>query len=296
MTVLAYQTGVTYPGFVDVDRKELARVFREFRFHRSVRRLTAFDRHRALAAVAARIGPQRRDGIRLSPLTLPDGDHVVDFQVERIVQHWRGRVEILPGARVYTTTEGLFVTGPPLGQEIEDCLAFAADLAKKTERLVTHADVGYVSRAVTYMLEEAASFRFIAKGTHVLLAGTPTTKRVIGCLRLIRERFYDEASRTGLRARVVEITNTKENLAAIVDAVIDDAERRVAEVIAQLETDTVTPPAEKETLEKHRTDAAAVLPVLRGQSYIPSSTQHRLERLVHGVVDSYDSAIRSFAR
>jgi len=288
--VLAYQTGVTYPGFTDVDRESLARVFALYDFSRSARRLREFDRHRALAATAAGIGTQRRDGLRVSALVGRDGSHIASFQVERLVQHGRERAESVPGARVYSTKEGIFTSGPAHGQDLADCRAFADELRQKAERLVTHANTGAVSRAVSYMIEESRAFRFITKGSYILLAGEPTADRVIGALRAIRKEFYDPAARTGLRASVVEILDNEENRSAVTDAVLDDAERTVLAVIEQLIADSRDAPARNMTFEKHCEDARKVLGGLKAARHVPAKEIARLEKLVQGVVDSYTLA------
>lgn len=309
--VLGYQAGITYPSFIDVEREPLAKVFEDHGFERSSRRLRDFDPPRALAAVAARIGPQRRDRLRISPLAHLERQkgHLVGFQIERLMPR-RDATQSLPGARLYATKERVIVTEPATGEFLPDCKVLAEHVRGKATRLVEHADIGTVSRAVTYVFEESDSLPFIAKGSHVLLEGAPKTDRVVSCLQTIRKFFYDDGRRVGLRASVIEILDTTANRRAVVDAVIDDWQRSALALVDQLRSDVVQAPRRDMTLERRREQAEEFLRSLRKLRSMAPEPAEKLREIGSAVIAAYtegdgrptvvpewlDKAVETFAR
>jgi hypothetical protein len=285
--VLAYQAGITYPAFVDVERHALASIFLEHGFERSSRRLLDFDAPRALAAVAARIGPQRRDRLRVSALAeLDDSSHIVGFQIDRLVPS-RGVSQSLPGARVLATKTRVTVCPPRGGELRPDCKVLADELRAKALRLVTHADIGAVSRSVTYVFEESNSLPFISRGTFVVLADSPTTDRVVSCLRAIRKHFYDPVRRTGLRASVLEVIDSDSNRAAVVDAVVDDWQRGALELVTQLRADVKKAPAREMTCDGRRAAAEEYVRRLRWARAFAPEAAEKLKKIGNAVAEAY---------
>jgi hypothetical protein len=289
--VLGYQAGVSYPSFIDVERVPLARVFEDHGFERSSRRLRDFDPPRALAVVAARIGPQRRDRLRISPLDHLERDkgHLVGYQIDRLMPR-RDATQSFPGARLYATKERIVVTAAATGEYLPDCKALAEHVRGKATRLVEHADIGTVSRAVTYVFEESDSLPFIAKGSHVLLGGTGATDRVVSCLHTIRKFFYDDARRAGLRATVIEILDTPANRRAVVDAVIDDWQRSALSLVDQLRSDVAEAPRRDMTLERRREHAEEFLRSLRKRRAMAPEPADKLREIGTAVAAAYSEA------
>lgn len=288
--VIAYQTGVLYPKFTDVDREELALLFEKHGFAKAAKRLRDIDAHRALASVVGRIGSHRRDGLRTTPLTHTEGDHVLAYQVEQLVQHGKERAGSVAGARVFSAPAGLFAAPPVAAAEIPACRMLAEELRVRADRLVTHADTGAVSRAITGMIEEARAFRFIAKGSYVLRAGDPTADRVVACVRDIRARFYDAPARSGIRASAVEIAEHGDNRDAVSDAVIDDAERQAAALVAQLRSEAGSATTRLSTLAKRREEAARLLASIAPVRDMLGGFAERIESIARAVADSYNAA------
>lgn len=260
MNVIAYQAGVLYPGFESAPRATLGRVFERFGFGRAAHGLVDIDPHRALSTSARRVGAHRKDGLRVQPLQHKSREHVLAFQIEETVQRGRESAGAAPGARIFSNRTGGIVVGPaPNGSELPSCMALAERIRTRAVRLLSDADTRAVSRAVNSMIEEARAFRFIARGSYMLRAGDPVTERVVGCLREIRSSFYDETTRAGIRAAVVEILDHRDNARAVRDAVTDDAERQVAVLVQQLQIEACAPNVRRETLEKRRCSAEALL-------------------------------------
>jgi len=290
MTILAYQTGVLYPGFVDADRQALARVFERFGFLGAARRLRDIDPHRALSSVARRIGSHRKDSLRVQPLALRSLDHVVAFQVEKIVQQDRELAGAVAGARVFSSARGLSVGAPVSGPAIPDCIALAERLRRRADRLTTHADTRAVSRAVNAMSDEARAFRFISKGAYMLPGSDAVAVRVAGCLRALRVEFYDEERRIGIRAAVVEVIDHNENFRAVSDAVTDEAERQIALFVEHLQAESGSDSVRPETLAKRRRAASSLVESLTALSVLLGTSAARLAREAAAIQGAYETA------
>jgi hypothetical protein len=283
MSILAYQIGVLYPGFEDAPRARLAEVFGSFGFERAQHTATDIDRHRALSVVIRKVGSHRKDGLRASVVRPP-----LHYQIEEAAPD--GVAPYVVGARIFSEPSGIVIVAPAHGPALRKSEALAERIRRRANRLVTHADTRAVSRAVKAMVEEARAFRFIARGSYMLRAADPVSGRLVQCLRALREAFYDEERRVGLRASVVEILDKPDNRHAVADAVTDDAERQIALLVQQLEEDSHSESLRPETLEKRRRTLSAFreslvsVQDLMGPWFLPTEARAR------AILGAYDSA------
>lgn len=289
--VIAYQTGALYPRFVDVSRAALARVLRRHDFQAAADRLVDMDHARALSFMVSKIGANRRDGLSVAVLRHPSGDHLTSFQVQRRVQSGREQARHVPVVRVYSRSSGLFVEAlTNNGKPDAEGLAFAEQLRASALRLVTHADTAVVSRILTLVLDEARAYRFISKGTYMLLAGDPASDRVVRCFREVRAQFYQELGATGIRVSVIELTAEPVNVAAVRDAVVDECERESAELLLRLCVEQGRVKAKGSTLQRRLADAErhlAHVSTVRGHlrgAFVP------LDGIARDLVAAYSSA------
>jgi hypothetical protein len=287
---VAYQTGVLYPGFTDAPREDLAALFERHGLAKAAKRMRDVDEVRALSLVVGRVGANRRDGLSVTELDHKDGDHVTSYQVERSVQTGTEQAAKVPGARVFSCPAGIFVAPPIGGAADPACMAFADQLRRQALRLVPHADAAVVSRILSVVLEEAHAYRFIARGSYVLRAGDPTAERVVACLRELRSMYYDPTTRTGLRASVVDVTQHGDNATAMSDAVIDDAEKQAAELLAKLKGEKIAGKAKYATLARRRSESVALLNSLGPVRDMLAGHAARLERICSGIAAAYAAA------
>jgi len=289
--LLAYQTGVLYRDFVDAPRAELASVFDAHGFRAAAGRLRDVDMHRALSSIATRVGSRRKDGLRVVPLAHRGADHILSFQIEQVSQAHEFATGVA-GARLISSATGILVASPIAGVDSAPCMRFAERLRDRALRLVSHADARAVSRAVNSMAGEARAFRFISRGAFILSATDPTARRVVACFRELREKFYDETRRTGLRASVIEIYDHGENGRAVTDAIVDDAERQVETFIKNLETDEETGVMRRATLEKRVRDTRALVRSLRELGEVLGRHAGALVDAAGDVLSAYEAMLR----
>jgi len=285
--ILGYQIGVLYPGFSGAPRGELAEICGRHGFSVAARRLSDVDRDLALSTVARRVGSRRKDHLRVVPLDYRSPGHGRAFQIEEVLQQGRESAGSVAGARIVSTEEKITVEAPASGPEIAACMTLGRRLRDKAEWLVTHADTRTVSRAIEAMMAEVRGFRFLSRGSYILGAWDPKSARVTACLSELRHRFYDEASRTGLRASVVTVTDAGENLAILTDAAIDDTERRLLLLTTQLSAEARSESVLPSTLERRKRASRELHESIENMAWLLGWPAARLLSRAKDIRDAY---------
>jgi hypothetical protein len=291
-TLLAFQVGVRYPRFVGVPREALAATFERHGFTVAAKRLRALTERKALSHVCGRPGDVASRGLHIVAVKRTEGDHQQAWVICRASEVGAENVEHAAGARVFYCPAGIYSSGPVLGTEDPECRALADSLADRARTLASTCDIATVSKACGAALQSVAAFPFLSRGAYILRADDPGARRLVALYRDLREQFYDDARRAGLQAGVAEITGHagSGNMLAVSDAVIGDAEARVAKLAKQLAEDRGSSKVRTATLAGHRDAAQAILDGLRPVRDLLGSSFERIERITRGVLDSYNAA------
>jgi hypothetical protein len=291
-TLLAYQVGCRYPRFAGIPREPLADMFERHGFTHVAKRLRSVTEHTALAHVCGRPGDVASKGLHVVAVKRKEGSHLQAWVICRASEVGIEDVEHACGARVFSSPAGILSASPVNGAEDRECRALADSLADRARTLASTCDVASVSKACTSALESVAAYPFLSRGSYILRADDPGARRLVALYRDLRDTFYDDARRSGLQSGVAEITGHagSDNMLAVSDAVINDAEAQVAKLAAQLAKDSGNGKMRPGTLAKHRDVAQAVLDSLRPVRELLGASFDRVVKLTEGVLDSYKAA------
>jgi hypothetical protein len=269
--VVAYMAGHKFVRFAPVERASIAAVFADGAFPKSAEKLTEITAPDSLAAIVARSGK-----VLCSRMgRLRSNGHTIAFSLDKLetddptVKSWglyraerpKGERGSKPriGARVFARPDGTIGTAPPVDEpEDPDCMALADQIAAEAQAHLSHADASDVSVALVQAYTDAGCYSFLARGLYIAEAGREATARLVKLVDAVRGAFWNEAERRGVRCRTLAVTRQDE--AAVSDAVLDDLERKVADLVADLRrcqasSDTVR----LSTLVRRQKDSAAIL-------------------------------------
>ena len=294
-TLLAYQVGCRYPRFAGIPRESLAELFEKHGFTHVAKRLRSVTEHTALAHVCGRPGDVASKGLHVVAVKRKEGSHTQAWVICRAAEVGIEDVEHACGARVFSSPAGIFSAAPVTGAGDPECRALADSLADRARILASTCDVATVSKACTAALQSVAAYPFLSRGAYILRADDPSARRLVALYRDLRAAFYDDVKRAGLQAGVSEITGHagSDNLLAVSDSVINDAESQVAKLAAQLDKDRGNGKLRAATLASHRAAAQTILDGLRPVRSLLGSSFERIEKITKGVLDSYTSATSS---
>lgn len=308
--VIAYMCGQRTRAYTPVLRAELAELFARHGFDTAADSLLAPDGDplRALQASVSRrsTGYATRAGAKLS-----NGSEVT-FKVDKLptdddaVKSWgiyradRARGERGArwhyGARVYASADGTIAAADPVDSATDaDCLALAERIAGDARTLLHHADTVDVSTALTAAYQQAGCYPFVARGCYLASADAEPTARLVACLTEIRQRYYSEADRAGIRVSAIRVTEA--DAASVSDAVVDDVERQCSELADALRDyagrDAAKAPRGA-TLERRVDAARALLAQIERQRSIMGAWADRFAAQVASLRDAYAQGVAGY--
>lgn len=290
--VIAYQLGTVYPCFDGAARSELSNVFSRHGFEKAADRILDIDAERALAAASRGVG-KRRDGLRVDALEA-DTEHgraVGVYRVDRAPGERASRFTL--GARVFTFDGRVHAAPPVDAAEIPEALSLGRDLAERANWLLEHADTQALSHVLTECVRrEAGALPFIGRGIYVARVGHASTERLVELFRELRDRFYNEASRTGVRASALVVT--AQDKTALSDAVIDEMERRLEEIEESLR-DEANRAVKPDTLERRRDTCEQILSDLSPVRDLIGRWNERLAERALRLRNAYQRAVDGIA-
>jgi len=268
--IAAYELGVRYPGIPGVPREPFAVMLDEHGYSASAARVRGIDStlalSRAVQAHAAWLlrGPASGNvSYKVAELAAA-GDHTRSWGIEQVETVPGERApRRLAGARVFASPLGIFAAGPvdetdPSRETAADptCFQIATALAQQAHWILLNVDKGEISRTLMGIFADGA-YPWLSKGTYLAPAGRPVTDKIVALANAVRDRFYDESKRAGIRTTVVEILES--NRSAISDSLIDAFEARVSALAAKVKDHCSRSNVRAGTLREGLDEARAVV-------------------------------------
>jgi hypothetical protein len=134
---------------------------------------------------------------------------------------------------------------------------------------------------------------FVARGTYVAPVGRDATDRLVALLGELRAAFYSESDRKGVRASALRVTQADQQ--SVSEAILDDAERRVAELVAKLrDYSTRGPdgaPVRDSTLANRQAEAEALIREINAQAALLGDWGQRFAVQAASLRDSFARAL-----
>ena len=301
--VVAFMLGHRFRRFPSADRAPLADRFAEHGFEHVaelVRTVTPGD---ALAAVVGRHGKTRCSAYSKAK---SNGSTVV-FSLDKLesepdVRSWgvyraerpKGERGSKPriGARVFASAALGIVAAPPVDEpEDPDCRALADALAAEAREHQLKADTSDVGHALTTAYVDAGCYSFISRGLYLAEVSAPATPRLVALVDAVREAYWSDATREGVRVRAVKVTES--DVDSVSDAVLDDLERKVAQLVNQLRVYQAQG-AEKTretTLTKRREDCARILQQIERHKFLLGDWAARFGGQAESLRDAFNAAV-----
>jgi hypothetical protein len=304
--VVAYMVGQRYPRFAGCSRELLAQVFEGHGYAHTAKQLRdGAEARKCLQAVISRRGKSRclqlsrklsnGNGTKRDVTILPldaDNPDVKSFGIY-FSERRPGERSAAPvvGARVYASPDGSIRSAPPVdSSEHPDCRALADECASDAINLLTACEVVDVSSALCDAYAQASALPFLGKGSY-LVQDNESGRQLVALLDDLRAQFYDEDKRSGIRCRAVKVTES--DRAAVSDAVVDDIERRAAELAGLLRDyagrDKGLP--HTNTLGRRRQEAEELLRQIGAQRELIGAWSGRFEKQAEALRLAFDRAV-----
>jgi hypothetical protein len=296
---IAFEIATRYPKFQGVSRAELAGVFEYHGFANAAKRVVEVTAETAASDAVSRVkavacGKQAADGVtyQVEPLRVAD-DHVRAWGVyESRARDGERAARKQLGARIFVAGDDVYAAAPIDQDPIEPCMVIARELVDYARYLEIHADTAVVSRCMGVAYDEAKLLPWIARGCYVAPVGPSSTDRIVHLAEDLRARYYDPATRTGIRVSAVPIkSGEKASVDALVDSVIDDIEATVADLASKLRGESGRGNVRASTFEKRRDEARALLDRIGEYEGLLGSFAERFRQAASSVEGAYAGAV-----
>jgi len=303
---VAYEVGTRFRSFGGAPREEFAEVFARHGFEHVAKLLRKIDAVRALSATVSR----RKAALTADAARAHQGSETVRYEVvelqaaathqrcwgiaRKVMRAGEASPEYETGARVFATTNGnVLASGPIDAPEDNRCVAIATQLADEAYALQTVVDTDDASTAITRAYALAGAIPWVVRGAYIADVADPRTQRLVALLAELRERYYDEPSRTGIRATALPIGEVGGD-EALTEAVLDDFEARAKELVESMRRNAEGGAKVREsTLERHRSACAEFLRDLDGKRDRVGGFFEHLKRIAGGVETAYAGAVKA---